>query len=606
MQKRETPLARGVNTQHLLIKTLTPVEGDSFEVGTVTVFTGPNNCGATEALRDVARLFARFDPLATDAETGDVPVTRVIKDLTFVPKLTMERLLFGLTPRDSSTAEEVTVQGLGPNFRTPYRRQVGAEIRNILYRPVITASAIWNSPLGDFMPLRLFFLRPIDRQRLIEPVLARAPLQGPESLLQELQYAEERIHSQLDEVVSEAFDGMHVLLDETERINLSLRTTRTLPESAPNAIAAVRQFAAMPALESQGDGAIYFTSIVLSMLLGAGRVILIDHPDAYMHPRQAHQLGAWIAKHAAKLGCQVFLTTRDPAFISGLYEGGQDIGLVKLNRKEDTTTVRPLAVDAGRRLVQFPLLANQQAIDALFCDSVVVIPRNDDQVICELIARRELGANRVGFYHAHGGANVTLVAQALRQAHVPVCVVTELDVFEDVDRFSELVEAVTGGPPPQPWLATRERLASHLEGWYDEEKLSQNTSDLENFLDQLKEGVEAEAAAKSQAERDEKFAKWQQFKRDRLESLPHDLRIWLDELIDELKRKGIFVSTEGSFQHWIASDAPASDQASWFTRAIEMIDEGKCPADLRAFVGDLVAFANAASVPRAARRGNRA
>jgi len=282
------------------------------------------------------------------------------------------------------------------------------------------------------------------------------------------------------------------------------------------------------------------------------------------------------------------------------------MALVTLTRTDDSTLLRPVAAEASRRLVQFPLLANQHAINALFCESAVVIPENDDQVIYELVARHELGTTRVGFYHAHGGANVSLVAQALRQAHVPVCVVTELDVFQDADAFCELVEAVTGSPPLRPWLATRERLASHLEGWYDEEKLSKNTDELESFLDQLKDGVEAEEAAKLQTECDEKFTKWQHFKRDRLGTLPHDLRIWVEELIDEMKRQGIFVSTQGRLQQWIAGDASPSDRANWFTNAIEMVDQGKCPADLRAFVADLVAFAHIASAPRAARRGNRA
>jgi hypothetical protein len=317
-------------------------------------------------------------------------------------------------------------------------------------------------------------------------------------------------------------------------------------------------------------------------------------------------LGEWIAAQAAKLGCQVFIATRDPAFIAGLHQGKTDVALVTLTRTDDSTLLRPVSAEASQHLVQFPLLANQHAINALFCDSAVVIPENDDQVIYELVARRELGATRVGFYHAHGGANVTLVAQALRHAHVPVCVVTELDVFQDADTFCRLVEAVTGAPPLPPWLATRERLASHLEGWHDEEKLSKNTDEVESFLDQLKDGVEAEEAAKLQSERDEKFTKWQHFKRDRLGGLPHDLRVWVEELIDELKRKGIFVSTQGRLQEWIADNASPSERANWFTSAIEMVEQGKCPADLRAFVADLVAFASIASAPRAARRGNRA
>jgi len=166
MQKKETPLVRGVSTQHLLIQTLTPHVGNSFDVGTVTVFTGPNNSGTSEVLHDIARLAGKFDPRLADRETGDTPTTRVLNDLTLVPKLTLDRLLTGLTTYDSEAADEVTVQGLGPDLRTPQRRNVGPEIRNILYRPVITARAIWSSLLGEFMPLRVFYLTSDDRRAL--------------------------------------------------------------------------------------------------------------------------------------------------------------------------------------------------------------------------------------------------------------------------------------------------------------------------------------------------------------------------------------------------------------------------------------------------------
>ncbi len=610
MEKQETPLVRGISTQHLLVKSVTPLAGNSFDVGTVTVFTGPNNSGTTQALRDISRLLAGFDPRAGDDEIdndADQPVaTRVIDDLTFVPKLTAERLLAGLTSFDPSDADEKTLQGLGPDLATAYRRKLGNEIRNVLYRPVLTAKGVRRSALGEFMPLRLFFLSPDDRHRVLEPVAARGPLQGPTSLLQELQYASEQTHSRLDEAVGDAFEGLHVLLDDSQRITLSLRATPSLPGEASNLIEAVREFEAMPPLAGQGDGILQFTSVVLSMLLGQGRIILLDHPAAFLHPLQARLLGAWIANHAADLGCQVFVTTRHPQLIEGLSQGRTAMTLVTCAREGGNTTVRPIAPETSRELVRSPLLASQQAISALYADSSVVLPTNEDRAICELIAHQVLGAARVGFYHAHGGANVSRVAAALRTSHVPVSVVVDLDVFEEADAFAQLVQAVTGDPPPQPWLATREQLARHVEGGSDDAGPSEETTDIESFLDQLKDGVDEEAVAKRRSERDERFAKWHQFRRDRLASLPHDLRISLEELIDDMKRKGMFVSTEGSLQRWFAGDAAVSEQANWFASAVAAVDQGRCPADLRAFVANLVAFANAASGPRVARRSHRA
>jgi hypothetical protein len=77
----------------VLIRSFTPASGPAVEVGTINVLLGPQNVGKSEALRDLARLAANIEPLGVDRVAGEEPHTRVIQDLAFVPKLTLDRLV---------------------------------------------------------------------------------------------------------------------------------------------------------------------------------------------------------------------------------------------------------------------------------------------------------------------------------------------------------------------------------------------------------------------------------------------------------------------------------------------------------------------------------
>lgn len=621
------PTSRLGGQQHLLIKSLSPKQGEPFEVGTVTAFVGDGNVGKSEALRDIARLAGKFDPGAEDGRAADEPQTKVIADLTFVPRLTVERLTAGLSRMPSPTPEQIVVQGVGPDLKTPLQRVVGTELKTILFRPVMTARSVWMTALGDLMPLRVAFWEPAAVDRIIATTPARGPTEIPENLLQDLQYAPAEIHQRLDAAFSQAFPGRRLKLDDTQRLVLTLRVAAEFPELAADPAAAVHQFAKLDRLEDEGDGCRSFAAVLLCLLAARGRIVLLDQPDAFLQPAQARELGAWIAAHAPGLECQVFVAAPSPALLEGFFRTPSNTTLVTMTRRGGATRMRHVPSDAGEALARFPLFASQQGLDRLLQRSVVVVPDADEAMVYQTVAQRQLACRDVGFLHAHGVANVTFVAKVLRKAHVPVCVVTALDLFQNESGFTELVTAVTGAPPPRPWLATRERLASHIEGWFDESNLSSSTNEVEQFIDQMKQGPPAATATPSQADEsptagaravsrhrpagpppanvaEDRGARWAHLKSDQLDALPPELRIWVEELIEDLKQKGIFVSARGRLQSWFDAGSAADPPTLWINRAMRSLHSGQCPPELRALVADMTTFDGGASLPRAARRSH--
>ncbi len=592
-------------TQHLLLKSFTPAGGQAHEVGTINVFVGPNNVGKSESLRDIARLAGNFEPTGEERATGEEPKTRVIQDVTFVSKLSMDRLLRGIMTLDSGTDEGKVAQGIGPDLRSPYRRTVAIDLKNILFRPIITARSVWMSSLGDVMPLRVAYLPAEHRSELIEPTAATSPLRAPENLLAALQYADAAVHEQLDKALAGLFEGTHVCLDATERVQLCLRVAVTTPTLTGNPIQDAQTYGQLRSLQQEGEGAKNCAAIILTMLLCQGRVILIDQPDAGLQPEVSRRLGAWIAENAAALGCQVFVTTRDPAFLTGLFTGNADVSIWRLTRRDDFTRFEGIPTEVGKALATFPLFASQQAIGYLLRDGVIVTPASADAVVYQAVAERLVRVHNFGFLQAHGARNLTFVVKALRRANLPTCVVAELDLFQSEANFTELIKSLSNSSPPTPWLATRERLVSHIEGWFDAQELSATSHEVEDFLDQFKQGTGTPEVRTPANPSLTAKTKWDRLRRERLTALPPELRIWVEELLEDLKRIGLFVSPKGRLEGWIAFAADADDPEGWLNRAMQMLHNGDCPAELRAFVAEMTAHMKASvTSPRTTRAGH--
>lgn len=589
-------------SQHLLLKSFTPISGQAQDVGTINVFVGPNNAGKSESLRDLARLAGNFEPTGEERAKGEEPTARVLQDVNFVSKLSMDRLLRGVTTFQGSKEEGLVAQAIGPDLRSPYRRSVGPDLKNILFRPILTARSVWMTGLGDLMPVRVAYLPAERRAQLIEPASAVGPLTAPENLLAAMQYADPAIQAQFDAAIASIFDNTHVVLDASERIQLTLRVANNLPELTGQPIQDAQTLGQLRELRREGEGLQNVAAIVLTMLLCQGRVLLIDQPEAGLHPETSRRLAAWIAESAATLSCQVFVVTRDTSFLSGLFAGTADVSIWRVSRREDTTRFDPVPAEVSRALATFPLFTSQNAIECLMRDGVIVTPESADKVIYQAVAERIVKTHNLGFVHAHNARNLTFAAKAFRRTNMPTCVVAELDLLQSEAPFSELVRAMSNAAPPTPWLATRERLVSHVEGRFDEQELSATSNEVEAFLDQYKQGNGNPAVQTTGSATVNKTSKWERLRRERLMILPQELRIWVEELLEDLKRIGLFISPKGKLPNWIGFSADAEDPEGWLNRAMQLLHAGDCPAELRAFVAEMTAHLKASAVPTRAAR----
>lgn len=206
----------------------------------------------------------------------------------------------------------------------------------------------------------------------------------------------------------------------------------------------------LPLLSEQGDGMQRVVSMLMTLMTSTYPVLLIDEPEAYLHPPQARAIGELIGETASDIGTQVFVATHDRNILAGLLSSETDLSVVRLNRVGSSTTVHQLEVDELRDVWSDPVLRYSNILDGLF-HRVVVLAEGDQDCRfyqASLDALNEVEPNRwprtsdVLFVPSNGKQNLFKLARSLQAVAVPVVVSPDLDVLNNEGTLRKLVLAL--------------------------------------------------------------------------------------------------------------------------------------------------------------------
>ena len=108
-------------------------------------------------------------------------------------------------------------------------------------------------------------------------------------------FKEQKEDENLNDIFKRAFN-MEIKLDYSEMAELSFKIAKAFPNIPENPRAAFPIMSTFQRLDEQGDGFRSFVGVVLSILMCKDRLILLDEPEAFLHPAQAKILGEWIGE----------------------------------------------------------------------------------------------------------------------------------------------------------------------------------------------------------------------------------------------------------------------------------------------------------------------
>ncbi|WP_370967068.1 ATP-dependent endonuclease [Amycolatopsis sp. cg9] len=420
----------------------------------LTVIVGPNNVGKSVLLRELG------GQLGLQGSQEAHPPNKILRRVAI----------------DSSPRREDFLAWIRRTYPVQKGDSVGAEDQiRTNSGVVLTLGQIENlwSLLQQF-PGRLGALSAIlvlqlDAQgRLGQPLGGQAfnPFKEPAVGMAQLLFQDRDFERQMSDLLRRAF-GEPLAVNRYAASEITLHVGEvTAPESAPPVSHEyLRQLDELPHLTEQGDGFRAFAGILFALKTSRYPIVLIDEPEAFLHPPQAYLLGQFLAEeHAA--GSQVIVATHSADIIKGItsVRADYDVAITRLTRAGKVNHVAGIAPEKVRKLYDDPLVKYYPIVDGLFARGVIVCEAESDCTYYRAVLEEtSAGATNIHFTHCNGKARVGRAVDALRSAKVPVAALLDIDFLRDDKDFSEVVRAQGGAP--ENFATARAVIENAVQSW---------------------------------------------------------------------------------------------------------------------------------------------
>ena len=375
----------------------------STEDNPVTVLIGPNHSGKSHTLKEIELLCKRQQS------------STIVDSIETHP----------LSPDDTKKAINSIVEGA-------HRSSLKSKMKNkspdlypylLAYKTVkfdgkTRLSAPFQQPMGD----------------LISPKFSNS--------LQIL-FQDESKKEELNRIVYDAFH-QYLVIDPTNGGSLRLRLSSEKPDSSiersltKEAIAFHKK---LDLVENSSDGVKAFIGTIIEIIAGDPIVLLIDEPEAFLHPSLAFKLGKYLSSIAIDSNKKIFAATHSSHFLMGCIQSKTSINIVRLTYDKKKSTARQLSANNLRIFANDPLLRSTKALAGLFYQSVVVTEGNSDRAFYEAINElmiessnnhksKHEGIHHCLFIDAHNWQTISKIVKPLRELGIPTSAIVDLDVIK--------------------------------------------------------------------------------------------------------------------------------------------------------------------------------
>lgn len=404
------------------------------------MLVGPNNSGKSLALREIEQWCRGRDELAS-----------VIREITVDFPDSIDQVIELVGPLRGAPPPN---SGLGPDdlwIRQPDLRDpatpLSGQIRIDQFRRSLQRCP--DSVLRHGL-LRFFTARLDGRTRFaLADVKESINLLGPpKNYLQALFQNDEARHRVMS-LTADAF-GRYFTIDPTAMTQLRIRMSSRPPDDSAEEQAlddrARSYHRVAPLLTELSDGVQAFVGLVSAVIGLPHRIMLIDEPEAFLHPPLARRLGADLSLLARERGASLVVATHSADFLRGCLESGVETTVVRLTFVAGIATARVLDAATLTSLIRHPLIRSTQAWNALFHGGAVITEGDTDRAFYDEINRRlveeQRGIADALFLNAQNKQTVSLLVEPLRKIGIPAAAIVDLDVVNlDTTSWERLMRA---------------------------------------------------------------------------------------------------------------------------------------------------------------------
>ena len=504
----------------------------------VTVFVGPNSSGKSKVLSEIYHYCTRGERDVNNVilagiefeEFSHESAIEIIKQNTLQPtageKMSSGEIIVGKGSNYSKVKIDELIESL------TYSNKVNPIVDNRNYRILCQF----------FLIFKTLMLSGENRINLVNEQPSRDLQQRPDTSFQVL-LRDDKKRAELRRIVYKTF-GKYLVVDPTAlailRLRLSTKEPSSIEEERGIDDRAVKFHEAAQPIDLASDGIKSFAGIMTEIIAGDPEIILIDEPEAFLHPAVSHKLGKEIAIASGSQKKNLFVSTHSSRFVMGCIQSGVPVNIVRLTYRDNVSTARVLSSEKIITLMRNPLLRSTGVLEGLFYEFVVVTEADTDRAFYEEINERLLrykpdwGIPNCLFLNAQNKQTVPTILKPLREMGIPAVGIVDIDVLKDGGKNWK--KFLDGGFIPEIEHDSLAHLRSKIKKKFDE---SGKEMKYHGGIDILT--IEDKEAA--------------------------------NNLFDQLKKYGIFVVRKGELETWLPELGVKGHGPDWLVDIFERMGE---------------------------------
>jgi predicted ATPase len=403
------------------------IPAEKIPITPVTVFVGPNNSGKSIVLSEIEQYCRSGQQNANSLILEKLLFTGQTKEKALEA---IERIKQLPNPGEALNIDHILV---GSRYG---RGQV--HFSNLL-EFIQNPNNNTQSFCSRFLTHNTLLLNGQNRINLVVTQSAGDLQQAAQSSFQVL-FRDDIKRNEVRRIVSEAF-GSYFVIDPTHlgqlRIRLASRAPYNSLEERGLHEEAVQFHASSQLIDYASDGVKAFTGIVTEIIAGDPIALLIDEPEAFLHPSLASKLGYEVSRAALTANKRVFVSTHSPTFVMGCIQSGAPVNIIRLTYRGGVATSRILPSDEILNLMRNPLLRSTGVLSGLFYEFVIVTESDADRAFYQEINERllrfnpEWGIPNCLFINAQNKQTVHTIIRPLRKLGIPAVGIVDIDVVKE-------------------------------------------------------------------------------------------------------------------------------------------------------------------------------
>ena len=385
--------------------------------------------------------------------------------------------------------------------------------------------------------------------------------------------------------INNIFDNTDVYLDSSNLGMLQFRVGTdfsSIPENPQAAFEKLKDFAV---LDDQGDGLRSVLGMITAIVALEKPIILLDEPEAFLHPPQALQLGK-IISNLVKDSQQIFVATHSADFLRGLLGETQDAVIIHLDRpKDNITEARVLDSAALSQVITDPLISSSRVLEGMFYKGVVATEADSDTAFYQRLFQKVGASDEIHFLQTSGKQALKKIISPYQKLGIKFAIIADADVIRERNDVKALLDLTSDETTKEQILEERDEVIKYFQTQSKYDRLLALQTALHKLISaELPSETSSEDIDKALADYRAKLGKLREESDDLSklkafgrECFPAEEQQRFDKLCNLCSNIGLFIVWVGELESWLVDYGieRTSNKPKWIAEALTKIYESE-------------------------------